>query len=295
DFAVHPRATAQGPAHGAGHAGARPSAMPIAASRSDNRDALNDDEQIVAELITALGADALFLNLQPIVDAKTRQPAFFEGLLRMQAAADGQPISCSRAILNAERSGLIKLVDCRTLDLAGDVMRRYPTTQLAVNLSAATVADPNWTAQFQALATHEPELVSRLIVELTETAQFADLDTTISFVDFLRDAGARVAIDDFGAGYNSLLQMKHLGVDIAKIDGAFTPTRGANARDFVFVRRLMELAHDLGIETVAEHVSDTDTADQLTELGVTYLQGFEFGYPADVDDVLGAPDTALRA
>jgi EAL domain-containing protein (putative c-di-GMP-specific phosphodiesterase class I) len=95
----------------------------------------------------------------------------------------------------------------------------------------------------------------------------------------VKDLGCRVAIDDFGAGYTSFHNLKHLGADMVKIDGTFIKSLATDPSDRVFVEALVHLAKSFGMETVAEWVCDQKSVDILTETGVTYLQGFHFGEP----------------
>ena len=95
----------------------------------------------------------------------------------------------------------------------------------------------------------------------------------------LTELGCSVAIDDFGAGYTSFRNLKFLAVDMVKIDGSFVKNMTRDRVDRVFIETLVNLARTFNIETVAEWVGDEETAKALTEIGVTYLQGFHFGEP----------------
>ncbi len=93
----------------------------------------------------------------------------------------------------------------------------------------------------------------------------------------IKQRGARVAIDDFGAGHTSLRHLRAFPIDILKLDGAFTQNLRRSTDDRFFVRTLLELAHHLGVETVAEWVDDELQASMLCDWGVTYLQGHLVG------------------
>ena len=117
------------------------------------------------------------------------------------------------------------------------------------------------------------------MIEITETAAINDIDQTVAFVDTLKELGCRVAIDDFGAGYTSFKNLKHLAVDMVKIDGAFCVNLANDPHDLVFIKTLRELASAFGIETVAEWVGDAATVELIRDAGVTYMQGFYTGKP----------------
>ena len=120
-------------------------------------------------------------------------------------------------------------------------------------------------------------LASRLIVEVTETATIEDPARLAKLLGRIKDCGTRIAIDDFGAGHTSLKHLRAFPVDILKIDGAFTQNLRRSTDDRFYVRTLIDLAHHLGVETVAEWVDDELQATMLRDWGITYLQGHLVG------------------
>jgi EAL domain-containing protein (putative c-di-GMP-specific phosphodiesterase class I) len=99
------------------------------------------------------------------------------------------------------------------------------------------------------------------------------------FLATLRALGCRFSLDDFGAGFSSFSYLKHLPVDLIKIDGSFIRHLERSREDQVFVRAIVQVARDLGIETVAEFVERQETLDLLTDIGVDYVQGYHVGAP----------------
>ena len=100
-----------------------------------------------------------------------------------------------------------------------------------------------------------------------------DIDDTRGFVSRVKDLGCRIAIDDFGAGYTSFRNLRKLGVDIIKIDGAYVQNLTRSEDDRAFVLTLVELAQRLGLKTIAEWVQDEAAAAMLAGWGCDYLQG----------------------
>ncbi|MDX2288250.1 MAG: bifunctional diguanylate cyclase/phosphodiesterase [Hyphomicrobiaceae bacterium] len=233
---------------------------------------------IADEVMSALDENRLFLVLQPMISARTGQPAIYECLLRMERP-DGTVASAGEFINVAEQLGLSRLIDRRTLDLSIGLLEQHPTLQLSVNVSGLTAADRDWLAALQRMTLGRRSLAERLVIEITETAIISDLDQAIAFCDTLKELGCRVAIDDFGAGYTSFKNLKHLPIDIVKIDGAFVKNIAAETADRVFIKTMVEIADTFGMETVAEWVGDAESARILTEAGITYLQGFFYGQP----------------
>src|SRR5471030_3505179 len=99
-----------------------------------------------------------------------------------------------------------------------------------------------------------PGVAERLIVEITETVSIQDIDDVRGFVTRLKNFGSKIAIDDFGSGYTSFRNLRKLGVDILKIDGAFVQNLMRTEDDRAFVSALVDLAKRLGLKTVAEWV-----------------------------------------
>jgi diguanylate cyclase (GGDEF)-like protein len=233
---------------------------------------------IADEVISALDENRMRLALQPIVSTATRQPALYECLLRM-SKADGSMVSAGEFIQMTEQLGLSRLIDRRSLELAVDLVRTHPDLRLSLNVSGHTCNDHEWLVTLHQLTGGRRQLTERLTIEITETAAIDDLDQSIAFVDTLKEFGCRVAIDDFGAGYTSFKNLKHLAVDMVKIDGAFVKNLTQDSGDRVFIKTMVELASNFGMETVAEWVGDEATARLLADTGVTYMQGFHFGRP----------------
>jgi diguanylate cyclase (GGDEF)-like protein len=233
---------------------------------------------IADEIVAAIQEDRMHIALQPIVRTSNRQAAFYECLLRMEKP-DGTIVSAGEFIAVAERLGLGRMIDRKALELSVTLLKENPSLSLAINVSSLSTTDHEWLVSLHSLTGGRKELIQRLAVEITETAAIEDLDQTMSFVDALKELGCSVAIDDFGAGYTSFRNLKFLAVDMVKIDGSFVKNMTRDRVDRVFIETLVNLARTFNIETVAEWVGDEETAKALTEMGVTYLQGFHFGEP----------------
>jgi EAL domain-containing protein (putative c-di-GMP-specific phosphodiesterase class I) len=122
-----------------------------------------------------------------------------------------------------------------------------------------------------------------------------DIDDIRGFVTRLKSFGSRIAIDDFGAGYTSFRNLRKLGVDIVKIDGAFVQNIVRSADDRAFVQTLIDLARRLEIKTVAEWVQDEESAVMLRDWGCDFIQGRLIGL-ASSDRPWDSPsDTILPA
>jgi diguanylate cyclase (GGDEF)-like protein len=230
------------------------------------------------QILSALAEDRVVIAYQPIVDARTAKLDGYECLARI-VKSDGELLPAGDFIPVSEQLGLVRLIDRRILELSLACLRKHPTVNLALNVSGMTASDRLALDAFARTLEDNRDLASRLCVELTETAALLDIEESVRFTARLRDIGAKVAIDDFGAGYTSFRNLQALRVDKVKIDGSFVRGLAQSADNHIFVRTLVDLARNFRLQTVAEWVSDQREADILRAMGVDYLQGFYYGKP----------------
>ncbi|HEU4805564.1 MAG TPA: bifunctional diguanylate cyclase/phosphodiesterase [Nitrobacter sp.] len=228
--------------------------------------------RVTDEIVTALNERRIVTAFEPVVDVRTREPAFYECLVRMHQQ-DGQVLLAPDVVPVAEKLGLIRLVDHRVLELVVAELAEAPGVRLSLNISPETTMDADWWAAIESLMGAHPGVAERLIVEITETVAIQDIDDVREFVTRLKNFGSRIAIDDFGAGYTSFRNLRKLGVDIVKIDGAFVQNIARSPDDRAFVQTLIDLARRLDIRTVAEWVQDEQSAVMLRDWGCDYIQG----------------------
>ena len=250
--------------------------------------------RVTDEIVTALNERRIKLAYEPVVSAASRERAFHECLVRMDQG-DGQVLLAPDIVPVAERLGLIRLVDHRVLELVVAELAAAPDICLSLNISPDTTMDPDWWAGIESLMQAHPGVAERLIVEITETVAIQDIDDVRAFVGRLKHFGSRIAIDDFGAGYTSFRNLRKLGVDIVKIDGAFVQNITHSADDRAFVQTLIDLARRLDIKTVAEWVQDEEAANMLREWGCDYIQGRLIGLASSDRPWSAPPDSVLPA
>jgi EAL domain-containing protein (putative c-di-GMP-specific phosphodiesterase class I) len=240
---------------------------------SPEREALRrENVRATDEIVAALNDRRILLAFEPVVETVSRNPAFYESLMRIRSA-DGTLVAANAVIPIAERLGLIRLLDHRVLELVTGELVANPAISLSLNVSPASTGDPDWWASLVARLRAHSGVAERLIVEITEMTEIRDIDETRGFVARVKDLGCRIAIDDFGAGYTSFRNLRRLGVDVIKIDGAFVQNLPRSADDRVFVRTMLDLARPLGLATVAEWVQDEESAAMLRDWGCDALQG----------------------
>lgn len=237
------------------------------------RDALRRESvRATDEIVAALNERRIMLAFEPVVETQSRKPAFYECLMRV-SRSDGTICHANEIIPVAERLGLVRMLDYRVLELVVGELTAEPALNASVNVSPASAMDPDWWAGLGGLLRANSGAAERLIIEITETAAIQDVDDARGFVARVKDLGCRIAIDDFGAGNTSFRNLRKLGVDIVKIDGAFVQNIMKSSDDRAFVRTLVDLARRLGLKTVAEWVQDEESAQLLLGFGCDYLQG----------------------
>jgi len=233
----------------------------------------------IGEQVTrAMQEERVVFAYQPVVVTATGETAYYETLIRM-IDEKGEIVSAGAFVPVAERLGLMRELDRYTLEMAISDLLSDPDITLALNISSLTASDRGW---LRALVSHvkgKPEVASRLMIEITETAALDDFEDSARFVAAVRDLGCKVALDDFGSGYTSFRHLKSLTVDVVKIDGSFVINLGENPDNLLFIRTLLNLAEGFGIQTVAECVQSADDAALLKTEGVDFMQGFYYGRP----------------
>ncbi len=231
---------------------------------------------------TALRDHRLMLVFQPIVDLRTGKVVHYESLLRM-LGDQGETIGPNAFIAVAERFGLIRELDRWVVETAiatqGASRLRNDPVSLTINLSARHFGSADMLELIRD-ATHRHRADPGAIVfEVTETAAVENFTAAREFIQALRNAGYRFALDDFGAGFSSFHYLKNLTVDYVKIDGSFVRHLGTDRADRIFVKAIADLAIGLGIRPIAEFVENRATVEHLLELGIPLGQGMYFAAP----------------
>lgn len=233
---------------------------------------------ICTKVQTALRQDRLLFAFQPVVCAATGKIDYFECLLRMRDA-NGSIVAGGEFITPIERLGQIGFIDDYVLERTVRELVEHPGITLGLNISSLTARDGSWLRSLVSLVRGWSDLGRRLVVEITETAALVDIEESARFVDSLREAGCRVALDDFGVGHTSLRQLRSLAVDTVKVDGSFVRNLADNREKRVLLRELLDVINGFGCTTVAEGVETAEDAAVVRAEGFSYLQGYHLGPP----------------
>lgn len=246
------------------------------------------------EFRNAIGDGQIRLEYQPIVDLMTGDVAGVEALARWDHPERGS-ISPEDFVSRAERYGCVNELTHHVVDQACRDVARWRTGPLAerndftlaVNVSAADIADPKLRQHISATlgATRLPN--HWLHLEVTETALVDDVDLAVERLMDLRMLGIRLAIDDFGTGESSLGHLQRFPIDILKIDRLFVSHIDTDDPSNVVARGIVALAQAMQLSTVAEGIESPEQARIIRELGCTLGQGYLFSRPLNTNDLEG--------
>ncbi|MFO1468637.1 MAG: EAL domain-containing protein [Steroidobacteraceae bacterium] len=257
----------------------------------------HDDVIAVGKLRDALKSDRLLLFAQRITPLKDpTQPGGYELLLRLKDE-DGELITPGPLIKAAQRYQLLPSVDRWVTQRALQMLKpfrgmlRTRGIGISINVSGQSIGDEAYLQELKSQL-HEAGLPRGCItIELTEHAAVSNLARANQMIRELKGLGCGFALDDFGTGANSLTYVKSLQIGRVKIDGSFVRDILTDRNSRATVRAIVELAKGLSIDTVAEFVETSDIADAVRKLGVDYAQGYCYGKPEPLEDLLRKLDS----
>jgi diguanylate cyclase (GGDEF)-like protein len=240
------------------------------------------DQRMGAALSAAVEAGGLQLAYQPIVNLDDGRVEGLEALARWNV--DGREISPGEFIPVAERTGVIAPLTAWALDeacwrIAYWSRGQKQPLQVAVNVSPPQITDPAFVRTVADVVEKHRLRRGQLVLEITESSLVTDVSLARSVISDLRDAGVRIALDDFGVGYSSLSQLHAIELDIVKIDRSFIDRLDTDPRQVRFLRSLLRLGADLGLQVIAEGVERPKQLDLLRQLGCRLVQGYLVARP----------------
>tara|TARA_Y100001934_G_scaffold282901_1_gene399231 strand:+ start:402 stop:2984 length:2583 start_codon:yes stop_codon:yes gene_type:complete len=239
--------------------------------------------QMAAGLRESLEADRFLLYAQEIrpIGGET-DASHYEVLLRLRDR-NGDILNPGAFIPAAERYQMMPHIDrwvlTQLLVTLSDELAALPELHLAINLSATSLDDPAFIPFLEELLDRTTVPPERLTFEITETTVVNQLSSASELLARIREKGSKVALDDFGSGFSSFNYLKHFQVDFIKIDGSFVRNLLYSSVDRTIVESISEVAHRLGVKTVAEYVEDIALIPVLEEAGVDFVQGYAIGRP----------------
>jgi EAL domain-containing protein (putative c-di-GMP-specific phosphodiesterase class I) len=252
---------------------------------------------LIALLATPRATDGLYLEMQPIMSLKAPHESLnFEVLLRM-LDPQGRQVNTEHLIKAGEASGRMGMIDrwvlTSTLSWLNSHSEQLKNTKfVCMNLSGASLNDEEFLGEIYVMLEQNIHLMRYLCLEITESVALHDLDNTRRFVNKVRGYGAKVALDDFGAGYTSFSYLKEFKADLLKIDGSFIVDMNQHPANIAIVEAIVSLANNLGMKVIAEWAEDNATVQTLVEIGVDYVQGIAVARAQPPDKLLSATSSA---
>jgi diguanylate cyclase (GGDEF)-like protein/PAS domain S-box-containing protein len=241
--------------------------------------------ELRAALDQSVADNSFTLRYQPIVQLATAAAIGFEALVRWNHPTRGL-VSPGEFIEVAEESGLIIPIGAWVLRSAMTDAVRWRDSRpaaiapyLSVNVSARQFRTPGFVEQVQRDLAETGLPPTALMLEITESLLLRDDEQVWADLAALRDIGVRVAIDDFGTGYSSLSYLRHVPIDVLKIDRSFIDTMTSSPQQRALVDGIVRLAHTLGLQVIAEGVEEPAERDLLLDMGCPFGQGYLFALP----------------
>ncbi|MDP8901584.1 MAG: PAS domain S-box protein [Actinomycetota bacterium] len=241
--------------------------------------------EIENDLRRGIERNEFVVHYQPIVNLETGAVWGVEALVRWEHPERGL-LNPDEFVSVAEESGLVvpmgELVLEEACRRAVEWQREFPLTPplaISVNLSGRQLRRPDLPEIVGQALAKSGLPASSLGLDITETVYISALNANTVALDRLRALGIRISLDDFGSGYSSLSYLKQLPMDILKIDKSFTKGLGLEVEDTAIVQTVVDLAHILGMEVVAEGVEIEEQQTLLEEMGCDFAQGYHFSRP----------------
>jgi diguanylate cyclase (GGDEF)-like protein len=244
---------------------------------------------LLGELRQAIEHDQLRLYLQPKVSLITGEVTGAEALLRWQHPTRGL-LPPAQFIPFAEQTGFIRHITAWLLEASARASCEWSNAELpfsmAVNLSTRDLIDHELPAKLTAVLARHRVPPRCLCLEITESSIMDDPQRALQTLDQLHQMGLKLAIDDFGTGYSSLAYLKRLPVDELKIDKSFVMNMQRDEQDAKIVRSTIDLAHNLGLQVVAEGLEDEQAWPLLKALSCDQAQGYWIAKPMPAADFM---------
>ncbi|MFN8828683.1 MAG: EAL domain-containing protein [Labrys sp. (in: a-proteobacteria)] len=257
--------------------------------RTTMRSERNDRLTLESDLRRAIERDELKIYYQPIVHLEDRTVAGFEALLRWDHPKFGR-LSPREFITIAEETGLIIDLGMFVMDRAARQLATWqrlvemdPPLFCSVNVSSRQLLRHDLIQDVKSVFARAPVHRGTLKLELTESLVMENPEYAAQMLAQIRDLGAGLSLDDFGTGYSSLAYLQRFPFDTIKIDQSFVRQNGRGARP-VILRSIISMAHDLGMDVVAEGAESEADAIELAQMGAEFAQGYIFGEPMTAEE-----------
>ena len=235
---------------------------------------MEETQQRLAQMTKTVAEGAFEIAYQPVCDLATGKTSHYEALARFS-----NPEGTQATVAFIEALGIADTFDLAVASKVLSLVEQRSGAHIAFNVSGATIASPASFGMLAAILAKGRRMASRLLIEVTETAGIADLESSAKAISALRDMGYRVGLDDFGAGGASVSYLHAFQVDFVKFDGAMIKKIGCSRRDDALLAGLAKLCGEMGITTIAEWIESEAMAKAARDMGFHQGQGKWLGAP----------------
>lgn len=263
----------------------RSRAADIAVFDNSLRESVVDHVRLETELRRVVERDEIFVNFQPIIDLNNGRIVGAEALARWRHPQRGI-VSPGAFIPAAEESGEIGKIGGAVTRMACYELNKWQDTDadgrpqyVSVNISAQELYDSDLVKRIESSLADAGVRPDSLVLEITESIVIEQEEHVAARLEQLRDLGIRIAVDDFGTGYSSLSYLGRLPVDLIKLDRLFLQRLEANSANHHILDTVINLAHRLGLQVIAEGVEHEWQLQMLREMHCDMTQGFYFSHP----------------
>ncbi len=237
---------------------------------------LEKNYKMVQHIEKAIKEDKVRCCYQGIIDAKTGKIVKYETLMRIDGD-DGKTMTPNNFINIAKRARYYpKLTQKMFQEAVFTFLKREE--DFTVNLSIDDIMDDK-TYAFILDILNNCACAERIVFEFLESEEIEFNERILDFTKYAKKLGSKIAIDDFGSGYSNYAYLMRLGVDILKIDATLIKDLATDENCRLITQSIIDIAHALGMETVAEHVHTKEVAELVTSMGTDYIQGFYLHKP----------------
>ena len=245
----------------------------------------------------AIESDQFILYYQPQVDTKKLKVTGYEALVRWQDANDGL-VTPDQFIPLLEDSGLIISVGEWILrqacsDVKELISRNPDFKSVSVNLSARQFVDDTIVDRVKQILEETNVKPENIVIEITESILMTETERSLQILSSLNKLGLKLSLDDFGTGYSSLAYLKQFPIDVIKIDQTFVQGLDRGNSDAAICEAIIAIAHQLGLKVVAEGVETQDQFNYMRDRECHSIQGFFFGGPMPLEQLVCHVDKAL--
>ncbi|RMA97300.1 EAL domain-containing protein [Hydrogenothermus marinus] len=231
------------------------------------------------EIKESIDKDRINLLFQPIVDVKNKKIFKYEVLSRI-LNSKGEVIRPDIFLEIIKGTTINTEFNLKILEKSIQLLKKYEKLELSVNVSPSDILHGYVVKYIRNI--NDSSVLNRLTLEVLESEEIYDYQLFKENLDYIKYAGCKIAIDDFGSGYSNLMHILEINPDYIKIDGSIIKNILKDRKAYILVKTIKDFAEDTDIKVVAEYVSNKEIFEVLNKLNIQYMQGYFFGKPENI-------------